>query len=86
MYSVFTAAILEERDNRMIFLWEINFIFMQIYLICLAPPTRRREHTLYGISEIDGIAFLTVFAFLCRDFQVSVDLKVIWECVDVMEK
>ena len=44
--SVFTAAILEERNNKMIFLWEINIIFMQISFIVWLLQHGRREHTL----------------------------------------
>ena len=44
---MFTAAMLEERNNRMIFLWEINFILMQIWLIVWLLQHGRREHTVF---------------------------------------
>ena len=44
---MFTAAMLEEQNNRMIFLWEINFILMQIRFIVWLLQHGRREHTLF---------------------------------------
>ena len=38
---------LEDRNNTMIFLWEIYSIFMQISFIVLVLQHGRRAHTLY---------------------------------------
>ena len=38
---------LEDRNNRMIFLWEINFILMQIWFIVWLLQHGRCEHTLF---------------------------------------
>ena len=42
---------LEDRNNTMIFLWEIYSIFMQISSIVLVLQHGRRAHTLYSYSN-----------------------------------
>ena len=42
-----TTALLEDRNNTMIFLWEIYSIFLQISSIVLVLQHGRRAHTLY---------------------------------------
>ena len=49
LQGVFTAAILDERNNRMIFIWEINFIFMQISFIVWLLQHGRRTRTQHEI-------------------------------------
>ena len=68
-----TAAILEDRNKRMIFLWGINVIFMQISLIVLVLQHGRRAHTLYSVltiySHCDVLTFfLLFFFFMCKTF------------------
>ena len=56
------TAILEERNNRMIFLWEINFTFMQIFnnywtrlskISCLICETLT-NHDIFAIIEFNN--------------------------------
>ena len=49
---MFTAAMLEERNNRMIFLREMNFILMQIWFIVWLLQHGRREHTLFEYPDL----------------------------------
>ena len=42
---------LEDRNNTMIFLWELYFIFMQISSIVLVLQHGRRAHTLFAITR-----------------------------------
>ena len=44
---MFTAAILEERNNRMIFLWEINFILQCKYGLLFGSSNMAAVNILY---------------------------------------
>jgi len=50
VYSVFAAAMLEKKNNRIPFHWEKSFIFMLIVFIVLLVQHGRHEHTLLPLT------------------------------------
>ena len=73
---MFTAALLVERNNRMIFLWEINFTFMQISVIVGLLQHGRHEHTVLGPT-----IFIWMFSssIVKRSFWLGFFMCLYWE-------
>ena len=57
---------LEDRNNTMIFLWEIYYILMQISFIVLVLQHGRRAHTLYDFILVQCRYLVASTFFITR--------------------